>query len=89
MSQETSDRWRRANQLFVEAYRLHMVGDIEGILMASPKAVLGGVAWRKVFGDLTDYYRNGTFTPELPKRPRGGTTNADASNQRLSPSTSS
>ena len=30
MSQETSDRWRRANQLFVEAYRLHMVGDIDG-----------------------------------------------------------
>jgi tetratricopeptide (TPR) repeat protein len=30
MSQETSDRLRRANQLFVEAYRLHMVGDIDG-----------------------------------------------------------
>ena len=30
MSQETSDRLRRANQLFVEACRLHMAGDIDG-----------------------------------------------------------
>jgi len=32
MSQETSDRLRRAQQLFVEAYRLHMAGDVEGAI---------------------------------------------------------
>ena len=32
MSQETSDRMRRANQLFVEAYRLHMAGDVEAAI---------------------------------------------------------
>ena len=32
MSQETSDRSRRANQLFVEAYRLHMAGDVDGAI---------------------------------------------------------
>ena len=29
MSQEPSDRLRRAHQLFVEAYRLHMAGDLD------------------------------------------------------------
>ncbi len=29
MSEETPDRLRRAHQLFVEAYRLHMAGDVE------------------------------------------------------------
>jgi len=32
MSQETPDRLRRAHQLFVEAYRLHMAGDVDGAI---------------------------------------------------------
>ena len=32
MSQETSDRARRAHQLFVEAYRLHMAGNVGGAI---------------------------------------------------------
>jgi tetratricopeptide (TPR) repeat protein len=32
MSQETSDRLRRAHQLFVEAYRLHMAGDVDAAI---------------------------------------------------------
>ena len=32
MSQETSDRSRRAYQLFVAAYRLHMAGDVDGAI---------------------------------------------------------
>jgi Tfp pilus assembly protein PilF len=32
MSQESSDRLRRAHQLFVEAYRLHMAGDVEAAI---------------------------------------------------------
>ncbi len=30
MSSELSDRLRRAHQLFIEAYRLHMAGDLDG-----------------------------------------------------------
>jgi tetratricopeptide (TPR) repeat protein len=32
MSQETPDRLRRAHQLFVEAYRLHMAGDVDAAI---------------------------------------------------------
>jgi len=32
VSQQTSDRLRRAQQLFIEAYRLHMAGDLEGAI---------------------------------------------------------
>ncbi|MEB2283171.1 MAG: hypothetical protein B6D46_05375 [Polyangiaceae bacterium UTPRO1] len=32
MSEESSDRLRRAHQLFVEAYRLHMAGDLEAAI---------------------------------------------------------
>jgi tetratricopeptide (TPR) repeat protein len=32
MSQELPDRLRRAHQLFVEAYRLHMAGDVDAAI---------------------------------------------------------
>lgn len=32
MSQESSERLRRAHQLFVEAYRLHMAGDLDAAI---------------------------------------------------------
>ena len=33
MSEQSSDRLRRAHQLFVEAYRLHMAGDLDAAIV--------------------------------------------------------